>query len=259
MKPRSLALVLLLSLSSSLAAARPAPKKVAPQTLAQAKAAFAEATAAYDGGQFDVALRGFERAHELSRNPVLYFNMAACADKLGQTRVAAAYLRAYLTEVPSADDAAKVRERIGALEERAKHEDERRADEERRAEEDARRRKEDEERRAREPVASPPTTSSEPSVGRRYAGGFAMLGVTVAFGAVAAGLGGSAVAKYHSLDADCGATGCGSRVDGVRAQALAADVFLGLTGAAAVTTIVLFAIEARHRPAVRAQLRGGAL
>lgn len=231
------------------------PAKVSAAQLAHAKAAFKEGTVAYDAGRFEEALHAFERAHELSRNPVLYFNLAACAEKLGQTRVAAVHLRAYLAEVPEADDAAKVRERLGALEERARHEEERRVEEERRQEDEARRKKQEDEQRVQAaarrassptaPAAAPIPPRPARSIGRRYAGGFALLGVTVAFGAVAGGLGGSAIVKYRELDDSCGATGCGARVDAVRTQAIAADAFIGLTGAAAIATVVLFAVEAR--------------
>jgi tetratricopeptide (TPR) repeat protein len=258
---RALSLTLLLAAVAPPVHARPA--KVSAQALAQAKAAFKEATAAYDAGRYDDALREFQRAHELSRNPVLYFNLAACAEKLGQPRVAAAHLRAYLTEVPNADDAVKVRERLGALEERAKHDDERRVEEERRAEEEARRKKAEDERRAEAPGATPVAASAPPrpaSVGRRYAGGFAMLGVTAAFGVVGAALGGTALANYGTLEREC-MEGCGAaRIDPLRRQAIAADVFYGLTGAAAIATIVLFAVEARRpRERARASAPGGAL
>ena len=225
------------------------PPKANAQQLAEAKAAFASATAAYDAGRFDEALKGFEHAHELSRNPVLFFNMAACSEKLGELRVAAAYLRTYLSEVPQADDADKVRERLGGLEVRAQQADEHHAEEVRRAEDEARRQKEAKDRQtpAVVVVAPPPAEAvSEPSVGRRYLGGFVALGATAGLGIIAAGLGASAVVKYNDLNTSCGAAGCGSRVDPVRRQAIAADAFIGLTGAAAVTTLVLFVIESRH-------------
>ncbi len=227
------------------------PLKPTAQQLAQAKAAFGEGTVAYDAGHFEEALGAFEHAHELSRNPVLFFNMAACSEKLGQLRVAVTYLRTYLSEVPEADDADKVRERIGGLEARAKQIDDQRAEDQRRLEDEARRPRE-----APPPVAvvvppSPPVLVQEPPTARKYTGGFAALGATALFGVVAAGLGGSAVVKYHNLDSSCGAVGCGSRVDAVRTQAIAADAFIGLTGAAALTTVILFALEARHHKGSR--------
>jgi tetratricopeptide (TPR) repeat protein len=225
------------------------PPKPSAQQLAQAKAAFGEGTVAYDAGHYEDALHAFERAHELSRNPILFFNMAACTEKLGQLRVAVTYLRTYLSEVPQADDADKVRERIGGLEARAQQIEDQQAEDQRRLEEEARRPKE-----PPPPVAvvvqTPPLVEHE-STGRRYAGGFAALGATAVFGVVAAGLGGSAVVKYNNLDSSCGAVGCGSRVDSVRNQAIAADAFIGLTGAAAVTTVILFALEARHHTGSR--------
>jgi tetratricopeptide (TPR) repeat protein len=229
------------------------PSKATTQQLAQAKAAFNEATVAYDAGHFDVALKGFEHAHELSRNPILFFNMAACSEKLGELRVAAAYLRTYLSEVPQADDAEKVRERIGALEDRAQQTDKRRVEEEQRAEDEARRQKEAQAREA-ELAAQVTTTPAPPPpqpVGRRYLGGFAALGATAVLGIVAAGVGGSTIVKFHDLNASCGAAGCGSRVDPVHTQAIVADAFIGLAGAAAVTTVVLFALEARHHRGAR--------
>jgi tetratricopeptide (TPR) repeat protein len=240
-------LVCLSLITSRAALAR--PSKPSAQQLAQAKAAFGEGTVAYDAGHFEDALAAFEHAHELSRNPVLFFNMAACSEKLGQLRVAVTYLRTYLSEVPEADDADKVRERIGGLEARAKQIDDQRAEDQRRLEDEARRPRE-----APPPVAivvqPPPVLEQEPAA-RKYTGGFAALGATALFGIVAAGLGGSAVVKYHNLDASCGAVGCGSRVDTVRTQAIAADAFIGLTGAAALTTVILFALEARHHKGSR--------
>jgi tetratricopeptide (TPR) repeat protein len=115
------------------------PPKPSAQQLAQAKAAFGEGTVAYDAGHYEDALHAFERAHELSRNPILFFNMAACTEKLGQLRVAVTYLRTYLSEVPQADDADKVRERIGGLEARAQQIEDQHAEDQRRLEDEARR------------------------------------------------------------------------------------------------------------------------
>lgn len=253
MKLTSSLLSVLLACTPALASARPA--KASKQELSQAKTSFVAATAAYDAGRFDEALGGFERAHELSRNPVLFFNLAACAEKLGRTRVAIAYLRAYLSELPHADDADRVRERVGGLDAVAQQEDERKVEEDRRADEDARRRKETEERARVTPIVvavEQPSVAPASSAARNHAGSIAGLASTAALGIAAAGLGGAALVKYHDLDRICGAAGCGSRVDGVRSQAIAADVLIGVTAVAAVTTTVLFVLERRdHRRGLR--------
>jgi hypothetical protein len=49
----------------------------------EARAAYAQARAQYAANDFAAALAGFRRAHELSPDARLYWNMAACERKLG--------------------------------------------------------------------------------------------------------------------------------------------------------------------------------
>src|SRR5688572_6660737 len=50
--------------------------KARARDLARARAYFKAGTEAYDRGQYDVALSEFQHAHALTKNPILYFNMA---------------------------------------------------------------------------------------------------------------------------------------------------------------------------------------
>ena len=46
--------------------------------LEKARARFEAGQEAYEQGKYEVALHEFQQSHTLSKNPILYFNMAAC-------------------------------------------------------------------------------------------------------------------------------------------------------------------------------------
>jgi hypothetical protein len=80
------------------------------------------------------------------------------------------------------------------------------------------------------------------------------LGLTAAVGLAAVGSGSYAVVHHADLKSGCGATATGcstSDVDGLRAATYATDALIGIAAAAAVTTVVLFVVEARRHPAPR--------
>src|ERR1700743_1917545 len=95
-----------------------APAWADRETLSKAKAYFDAGVDAYDQGKYESALRDFEQAHALSHSPALYFNMAACEERLEHCQAASLLLRQYVIEKPDADDRANVEQRVHALEAR---------------------------------------------------------------------------------------------------------------------------------------------
>jgi tetratricopeptide (TPR) repeat protein len=81
-----------------------------------AKEKYEEGKASFEAGDFDVAIVAFTKAYNLSGEPNLLFNLAACAERLGDAQRAIAYYMVYLEEMPDAEDAASVRERVKQLE-----------------------------------------------------------------------------------------------------------------------------------------------
>src|SRR5688572_33468957 len=98
---RSLAIVL--ALVSTATAADPRE---------EARAHCQAGVARYDAGDYKRALLDFQRAQASSHQPDLYFNMAACEEKLEHYQAAAALLRQYLLERPYAGDRSQVEMRI---------------------------------------------------------------------------------------------------------------------------------------------------
>ena len=69
----------------------------------------------YAAGQYDKALRSFERAYALNPMAILRYNQAAALHKAGRDEAAAKRYEMYLDEKPDAPDAAKVRKMIAKL------------------------------------------------------------------------------------------------------------------------------------------------
>lgn len=84
---------------------------------AEAKAAFAAGRDAYDRGRFAEALRGFERAYELSGHPKLLFNIGRAAESDGKNARAIEAYERYLQSVPQADNREFVEGRLSKLRE----------------------------------------------------------------------------------------------------------------------------------------------
>lgn len=80
-----------------------------------AKKLFEHASADYEAGHFEDALRDFEAAYELAPVPEILFNLAQCHYELHQPREAAIYYRRYLEARPKAPNAVQVRERLAEL------------------------------------------------------------------------------------------------------------------------------------------------
>ena len=75
-----------------------------------------------------------------------------------------------------------------------------------------------------------------------------MLGVTGAVGIAAIGVGAYTVAHHSDLKNGCGNTadGCSaSQINGLKSTAIATDVLIGVTAAAAVATVAFAIVETR--------------
>lgn len=83
---------------------------------AEARALFHQGASSFEAGDFQRALDLFERSYELSRRPVLLFNIGSAADRLRNDERAIRAFRAYLEALPDADNASSVRSRLAHLE-----------------------------------------------------------------------------------------------------------------------------------------------
>jgi tetratricopeptide (TPR) repeat protein len=72
----------------------------------------------YEAGDYEDALREFQRAHVLSQRPELFYNFALCYQQLGDLQNAATYLRRYLDEVQSIENRDQLERRHANLLER---------------------------------------------------------------------------------------------------------------------------------------------
>jgi tetratricopeptide (TPR) repeat protein len=215
--------------------------RAAGENVEQAKAYFNAGVEAYDQGKYEVALREFQHAHALSHSAALYFNMAACEEHMDHFQAAALLLRQYLIEKPEAEDRPNVELRIKSLEER-----------------DERLHKMNEPQATvkTKPEPQAVTAPERPRPRLRYT--WVMLGATAAFGAAAIGVGAYTVAHHSDLKSSCGSTvdGCTTaQVSGLKSTAVATDVLIGVTAAAAVATVVFAVVESRKG---RAQADRGA-
>lgn len=159
------------------------------EDLEKARAYFQAGVDAYDSGKYEVALREFQQSHALSHNPALYFNMAACEEKMNHYQAAALLLRQYLIENPTADDKDKVEARIKVLEER-----------------------DNDMKRPEPPVEKPPVAKVEqppppqpppPPPPKKRVISWALLGVTAALAVGWIGAGSYALVRHNDLQSSC--------------------------------------------------------
>ena len=77
---------------------------------------FLAGKAAYGDARYEDALRHFKRAYELSKRPVLLFNIGQAADKLRRDREALDAFKAYLEQVPGGEGQREAESRVRVLE-----------------------------------------------------------------------------------------------------------------------------------------------
>jgi tetratricopeptide (TPR) repeat protein len=98
----------------------PAPAPAAPADGAdqQARTSFEAGKAAYDNGDYAVALVQFERAYALSRRSLLLYNIGLAHDRLQHEERALESFEAYLAAHPHDERSADARARVKVLRER---------------------------------------------------------------------------------------------------------------------------------------------
>lgn len=77
-----------------------------------ARAHFQAATGYFDTGDYESALREFERAYALTQYSQLLYNLYACHERLGQLQPAITRLEQYLQASPDAPNRAALQERL---------------------------------------------------------------------------------------------------------------------------------------------------
>jgi tetratricopeptide (TPR) repeat protein len=82
----------------------------------QARTHFLEGVRAYEEGRYGDAIDLLLKAERAMHSPAFAYNIGIAYESMGDVPSALRWLRAYLREVPGADDSASVKERIGSLE-----------------------------------------------------------------------------------------------------------------------------------------------
>lgn len=103
-------LAALAALSVSIAA--PAAAQPSESNDQIARAHFMAATGYFDTGDYESALREFERAYALTQYAQLLYNLYACHERLGQLEPAIARLEQFLAASPEAPNHAALEERL---------------------------------------------------------------------------------------------------------------------------------------------------
>lgn len=83
---------------------------------AEARGIFLAGKAAYGDARYEDALRHFKRAYELSKRPVLLFNIGQAADKLRRDQEALDAFEGYLEQVPNGEGKREAESRVRVLE-----------------------------------------------------------------------------------------------------------------------------------------------
>ncbi|MBI5546525.1 MAG: PEGA domain-containing protein [Deltaproteobacteria bacterium] len=86
--------------------------------VAEAKVHFKQGSAFYKQARYREAIAEFEKAYQLKPHGALRFNIAQCHERLGEIPQALRSYRAYLREVPDAEDKTTVRTAMANLEKR---------------------------------------------------------------------------------------------------------------------------------------------
>jgi tetratricopeptide (TPR) repeat protein len=253
------------------AVAAPHPAQ-AQETDERARFHFQAGRSYFDTGEYEAALREFERAYALSKRPALFYNISLVHERMGQLEKAVEYLRRYLEEAENVPQRATLEVRLQNFERRLErqHEDaatapaptETREHPEREPAETAEPDPDDaastpvEPEATGEPAAAPASASvtagsHTPGPDTTDAGSGLKTGAIVSYAAGGAGLllfagfGAAVLAKDGDFEDGCLPAGRCTESDLDRQDrfALLADVGLGLAAAGAVTGTVLLLLS----------------
>jgi tetratricopeptide (TPR) repeat protein len=188
----------------------------------RARPHFVAAQQYYEDGEYAAALREFRRAHELTSQPEILYNIALCYERLGDFPNAVSSLEQYLATEQEVAERAGAEERLARLRQTIAQRDE----------------LETPSAPATEtaPVVAPVEEESEPLPVVPIAV-LSVAGVTLIAGVI---LGSLAITTHDSLARDCGAAGCSDgQIAELNALTISADVSFGVSLAAAVAGLVL--------------------
>lgn len=221
----------LLALAVPLLATAPSARAQLSSDEERGRLHFQAGASYYEAGDYEDALREFERAWELSQRAELFFNLSLCHQQLGHLPEAIDYLARFLSEVENIENRANLERRLENLRERQAE-----AEAEAAAQPDQADEADDE-----PSLATPsPAPGAGPNVGAIAS--FAAAGVGVVMLGVGGGL---ALAEKGDLED----RGCPDATDGepcdvsaLRTRAAIADVGLGLTVVGAALGVVLLLV-----------------
>ena len=244
MRTYSLAiLVALLATTSARAQEVPAPEPVVDRTDARARELFENGRVLFDEGRYRDAISAWEESYNLSKRPLLLFNIGNAYEQLGELESALEWLNRYRAFAPT-EERAGLEGRIRSLEERLA---------------------------AAPPEADAPSDppvvpehlpkKSALGVAEWTLAGVAVagLGVGIAFGVSAEAARTNALQYCTELD---GKTLCTDEaqpwIDKQKQRALAADIGFGVAVGATVAGVVVLLVDSRGPVVVPVPLSGGA-
>lgn len=210
----------------------------------------------YEAGDYEDALREFQRSHALSQRSELFYNFSLCYQQIGDLDNAALYLRRFLDEVESIENRDQLERRHENLLERIAARDAA-APPEGTAEQP----EPDDEPETADPADAPPAADrGDTSDGRGVpAGAVAAYAVAGAGAVLALTFGPLALRERASVEDGCGADrSCmPSQVQRMDGYALAADIGLAVAvaGAAVGTILLLTGRGGDEEPADHARTR----
>jgi tetratricopeptide (TPR) repeat protein len=227
---------------------------------AEARRLFKEGDKLYAEGDYEGAVRAFEKSYELSRQPALKYNLANAYERLARYEEALNALKEYEPHA-AADERDVVKRRVGKLQERAEQQ---RLDKEKGIASSTPSESSTE--------ASPPASEPDaPAGGASVSSDTPVLGyVLVGVGAVGVGLGAyfgiQALGTQSDAEAACkesgGARRCPSSASGTldsnQRSAIIADVGIGVgIVAAAVGTFLIFKSKSKDTAATELRAAAG--
>lgn len=213
MRSLSTSLCLLLAFTAT-AAAQVEPTAEEAAALDRGRLHFQAGASHYDAGDYQDALREFERAYEISQKAELFYNFSLCYQQLGELDEAVSYLDRYLSEVEEIPNRDNLQRRLENLREREVETETGGG-----------------ETGGGETHPPPPTRRISPVA----IAGFAVAGAGLVTLAVAGGL---ALSEKGNLeDAGC-ATSRACDAGSLRTRALVADIGLGLAVVGAALGVV---------------------